>query len=97
MLRNARSWHGAATSDSTLKDGRPQRFSANVKTADLSDGFIISITYLKTDIMNLTDIAGPFTIVPMQNDTAIVASVSPGVVSIHISILVVVILRLMAG
>jgi hypothetical protein len=47
--------------------------------------------------MNLTDIAGPFTIVPMQNDTAIVASVSPGVVSIHISILVVVILRLMAG
>lgn len=47
--------------------------------------------------MNLTDIAEPFTIVPMQNDTAIVASVSPGVVSIHISLLVVVILRLMAG
>lgn len=47
--------------------------------------------------MNLTDIAGPFTIVSMQNDTAIVASVPSGVVSIHISLLVVVILRLMAG
>lgn len=47
--------------------------------------------------MNLTDIARPFTIVSMQSDTVVVASVPPGVVSIHISMLVVVILRLMAG
>ena len=47
--------------------------------------------------MNLTDIPGPFSMVIMQNDTAIVASVPSGVVSIHISVLVVVILRLMAG
>lgn len=47
--------------------------------------------------MNWTDIAGPFTIDPMQSDTAVVASIPPGMVSIHISMLVVVILRLMAG
>ena len=47
--------------------------------------------------MNLTDIARPFTIVIMQTDTAIVASIPSGLVSIHISVLVVVILRLMAG
>jgi hypothetical protein len=47
--------------------------------------------------MNLTVIAGPFTIVVMKNGTAVAASIPRSVVSIHISILVVVILRLMAG
>lgn len=47
--------------------------------------------------MNLTGSSQAGSIVHMQNDTAIVAGAPSAVVSIHLSILVVVILRLMAG
>ena len=92
--------HSAGTRDIVLyplyPENRVARLGAKTDTRRVKPCYI-SVVYIKSHIMNLTDIARPFSMVIMQTDTAIVASIPSGLVSIHISVLVVVILRLMAG